>query len=43
MVNAKLAIMVSLNGPIVMLQGAAYIVKERGELTGDATLNLSTT
>lgn len=36
-VNAKLAVQVSMPGPIIMLQGAANIAKKRGELTGTAT------
>jgi hypothetical protein len=33
-VNAKLGVMVTLPGPVVMLQGAANIAKKRGELIG---------
>lgn len=37
--NAKLAVMVALPGPVVMLQGAANIVKKRGDLTGSERPN----
>lgn len=37
--NAKLAVMVALPGPVIMLQGAANIVKKRGDLTGSEKPN----
>jgi hypothetical protein len=37
-VNAKLAVMISLPGPVVMLNGAANIVKERGQLVDTASV-----
>jgi len=38
-VNTKIAVMVSLPGPVVMLQGAANIVKKRGDLTSSTVPN----
>jgi len=37
-VNAKLALMISLPGPVVMLNGAANLVKERGDLINNANV-----